>query len=255
MLHPSSRCPLFLAALLGLLPITAAPAAVLTKDHSARILPMGDSITEGKFYSHGGYRVLLQTMLKDNGYTFEYVGKEDNGQPGSDTGFSQGMSNPNHEGYGSFRIDEMRNGGSEEDHSAPAIKETLAHDKPDIILIMLGTNDVIQRHDLSGILGRLDDLVGAIFHDQKNVTIVLAAITPMTDSSRDAVAQTFNSGIPLIIAKYQAQGRHIVFADMHSALDPATDLSDGIHPTPSGFQKMAAVWYKALTGTEAASKP
>ena len=222
-------------------------AAVLTKGVPARIMPLGDSITEGKFVSTGGYRVILQQRLKALGYAVQFVGKEDDGRPGSETGFSQGMTNPNHEGYGSFRIDEIDGGGSEEGHVAPPIAQTMAADRPDVILMMLGTNDVLQQHDLGGLLGRLDGLVGDVFSAKKTVTLVIASLTPLSDRGRDAIAQTYNSGIPLIAAKYRARGVKVVFADMHGALDPS-DLSDGIHPTASGFQKMADVWMAALTG-------
>ena len=238
---------LVIASVLGTFSLPAGHAAVLTKGVPTRIMPLGDSITEGKFYPAGGYRVILQQKLKALGYSVQFVGKEDNGEPGNDTGFSQGMTNPNHEGYGSIRIDEIDGGGSEEGHDAPPIAQTLANDRPDVILMMLGTNDVLQQHDLEGLLGRLDGLVGHVFSTRKTVTLVIASLTPLSDRSRDAVAQAYNSGIPLIVAKYKARGVRVVFADMHGALDPS-DLYDGIHPTASGFQKMADVWVTALTG-------
>ncbi len=80
-------------------------------------MPVGDSITEGK-YTQEGYRKPLYRMLKDNGYSGTFVGKEDNGDPANDTGFSTGMENPNHEGYGSARIDMLLNGHHGETHGA-----------------------------------------------------------------------------------------------------------------------------------------
>ncbi len=80
-------------------------------------MPVGDSITEGK-YTQGGYRKPLYQLLKDNGYSATFVGKEDNGDPANDTGFSTGMENPNHEGYGSARIDMLLNGHHGETHGA-----------------------------------------------------------------------------------------------------------------------------------------
>ncbi len=80
-------------------------------------MPVGDSITEGK-YTQGGYRKPLYQLLKDNGYSATFVGKEDHGDPANDTGFSTGMENPNHEGYGSARIDMLLNGHHGETHGA-----------------------------------------------------------------------------------------------------------------------------------------
>ena len=106
-----------IAPLLLLLLILAVPAraAVLTKGMTVRILPVGDSITEGKFVN-GGYRLPLRLLLLEAGYPIVYVGKEDNGEAQNDTGFSTGLVNANHEGYGSMRVDEILNGGSEEGH-------------------------------------------------------------------------------------------------------------------------------------------
>jgi len=104
-------------------------------------MPVGDSITEGK-YTQGGYRKPLYQMLKDNGYSITFVGKEDNGDPANDTGFSTDMEDPNHEGYGSARIGMLLNGGTTENHAALPIKTSLANNNPDVVLILLGTNDI-----------------------------------------------------------------------------------------------------------------
>jgi hypothetical protein len=78
-------------------------AGAINKGVPVKIMPVGDSITEGK-YTEGGYRKPLYQLLRDNGYSVTFVGKEDNGDPANDTGFSTGMENPNREGYGSARI-------------------------------------------------------------------------------------------------------------------------------------------------------
>jgi hypothetical protein len=104
-------------------------AGIINKGMAVKIMPVGDSITEGK-YTQGGYRKPLYQMLKDNGYSVTFVGKEDNGDPANDTGFSTGMENPNHEGYGSARIGMLLNGGTTEKHTALPIKTSLANNNP-----------------------------------------------------------------------------------------------------------------------------
>jgi len=224
-------------------------ATILSQTTPVRIMCVGDSITEGKDVGQGGYRKPLQALLRAGGYSFVYVGKEDDGQPENQTGFSQGMENPNHEGYGSFRIDEMFNGGTEEGHSAPPIAQTIANYHPDVILLMLGTNDVIQNHEIATIGDRLQALVDAIFAANDKIALVLAEITPM-GGDRDATVVAYNAQVAALVDKEKAQGRNIVVADMHSALDPAQDLG-GVHPNSFGYAKMASVWYEALTGKKA----
>src|SRR5260370_6125031 len=57
-----------------------ANAGIINKGVPVKIMPVGDSITEGK-YTQGGYRKPLYQLLKDNGYSATFVGKEDNGDP------------------------------------------------------------------------------------------------------------------------------------------------------------------------------
>ena len=224
--------------------------AILVESQTNRIMCVGDSITEGKFVGQGGYRKPLQALLGADGYTFVFVGKEDDGRPENQTGFSQGMDNPNHQGFGSMRIDEVLNGGSEEGHSTPPIAESIATYEPDVILLMLGTNDVLQNHEMASSGDRLQALLDAIFKANGNITVVLAEITPIS-GDRDAAVVKYNAQFDAIVAKEKALGHSIVLVDMHSALDPAKDLTDGVHPNSNGYAKIASVWYEALKNNEA----
>jgi PEP-CTERM motif-containing protein len=52
--------------------------------------------------------------------------------------------------------------------------------------------------------------------------------------------------MPGIVTKYRGLGDDLSLVDMHAALNTTTDLSDGVHPTAAGFQKMADTWYAAV---------
>nr|WP_207211741.1 RICIN domain-containing protein [Promicromonospora panici] len=56
---------------------------------------------------------------------------------------------------------------------------------------------------------------------------------------------TFNAAIPGIVQSKVNAGKNVHLVGMHSALT-ASDLDDGVHPTPGGYDKVAAVWYDAL---------
>jgi lysophospholipase L1-like esterase len=221
-------------------------------------MALGDSITEGKFVGDGGYRQDLQNLLAAGGYSYNFVGQEDDGNPANYTGYSIGMADPNHEGFASFRIDELLNGGTEDGHTAPPIGTTLAQYQPNVVLLMIGTNDILQSYYTSTAPSRLDSLVNAIVTDDAGVTLVLAGITPLgkDEAAFDTAAQTYNAAIPGIVSKYDAMGDNVIFADMHSALNNSTDLgSDGVHPSASGYSKMANVWYQALTTSTLTGPP
>ena len=110
---------------------------------------------------------------------------------------------------------------------------------------MLGTNDMLQGYQLGSILGRLEQLVARVFAALPHVRLVLAAPTPIMDTRHDP-SNIFGSGVPIIVEKYSALGYHIRCAYMTDQL-VAEDFSDGIHPNVVGYQKMANVWFHALT--------
>jgi lysophospholipase L1-like esterase len=49
------------------------------------------------------------------------------------------------------------------------------------------------------------------------------------------------------------QGDNLMVVNMESGagLNYSRDLVDGIHPTNCGYEKMANLWYEALTGEDA----
>jgi lysophospholipase L1-like esterase len=233
-----------------------AHAGIIAKGVPVNIMPVGDSITEGK-YTQGGYRKPLYQMLKDNGYSVTFVGKEDNGDPANDTGFSTGMETPNHEGYGSARIGMLLNGGTTEKHTALPIKTSLANNHPDVVLILLGTNDILGITPTDRMHQTMEKLVGTIFEQNPNATVVLASIPPITKiEARNADVNAYNAVLPGIVAKEKTLNHKIEFADIHSVFTDPADLSeDKVHPSATGYNKMAALWYSILTEEPASKSP
>jgi lysophospholipase L1-like esterase len=231
-------------------------AGVINRGVPVKIMPVGDSITEGK-YTQGGYRKPLYQMLKDNGYSVTFVGKEDNGDPANDTGFSAGMEDPNHEGYGSARIGMLLNGGTTEKHTAFPIKTSLANNSPDVVLILLGTNDIFGTTPTDAMQQAMEKLVSTIFEQNPGITVILASIPPISKvEARNADVNAYNAVLPGIVAKEKALNHKIQFADIHSAFTDPGDLSgDKVHPSAAGYIKMAALWYSILTADPAPEFP
>jgi lysophospholipase L1-like esterase len=236
-----------LISLLGILHVSAG-TALITKETPVKIMPVGDSITEGK-YTVGGYRQPLYDLLKSNGYQVSFVGKEDNGEPANDTGFSKGMQSPNHEGYGSARIGMLLGGGTTEKHTALPIKTSLANNAPDVVLVMLGTNDIFGITATDKMKATMEKLVSSIFEANPNITVVVASICPIGKvPERNADVDAYNAVLPDIVAKEKGHNHKIEFADVHAAVTLADLSGDKVHPSATGYKKMAAVWYSVLTG-------
>ncbi|WP_433509359.1 lectin [Nonomuraea sp. CA-143628] len=191
-----------------------------------RVMPLGDSITEGTQVP-GGYRIGLWQRLAAGRYTVDFVGSQFNG-PGS-------LGDHDHEGHPGWRIDQI-------DANITGWLRTYT---PRTVLLHIGTNDVLQNYNLAGAPQRLSTLIDHITTAVPDADVFVATIIPLSNSGQESAARTFNAAIPGIVQSKVNSGRHVHLVDMHSKLT-TSDLIDGIHPTAGGYDKMAAAWYTAL---------
>ena len=59
----------------------------------------------------------------------------------------------------------------------------------------------------------------------------------------------YNASLPAIVAAQQAAVKRITFVNMHAAITADDLLPDGVHPTQSGMEMLAAEWFEALTAS------
>ena len=91
-----------------------------------KILALGDSLTAG-VANNGGYRPHLYVLLRDAGFSVDFLGSIQQGPPD--------MPDPDHEGYGGYRIDQLDT----------VVEKSLGKFKPDFILLGAGGNDIAQK--------------------------------------------------------------------------------------------------------------
>ena len=210
-----------------------------------KVMPLGDSITAG-YFTTGGYRPELQSLLTGGGFTFDFVGRS--------TDQSGAMSDPEHEGYSGYTIRLIA------DEAAGAFA---AGFDPDVVLLFAGSNDVRTNggNDQAShpdywatAPDRLDALIQQISVAKPDVAIIVGNLMPFTGAwAPDAPrADAFNATLPGIIASHQALGHNVSLADFRSVVLPG-DLSDGLHPAVSGYEKMAGVWFDAIEVAEVPS--
>ncbi|NEO25417.1 MAG: hypothetical protein F6K03_00600, partial [Kamptonema sp. SIO4C4] len=191
-----------------------------------RIMPLGDSITDG-YHIPGGYRINLWQHLTEQGYTFDFVGSQQNGSPE--------LPDKDHEGHSGWTISELN----------AMIVPWLKKAQPDQILLLIGTNDIVQNLNLPKIDERLEHLVHTIWQQTPDVTLFLASIPPIADSSFIEPVERYNQQMAQLVEQQQKDGRDSYFVDVYEALD-WTDLADGVHPNRRGHDKMARVWAEAI---------
>jgi lysophospholipase L1-like esterase len=201
-------------------------AASAESNGGVRVMPLGDSITEGTQVP-GGFRIGLWQRLTTNRYTVDLVGSQFNG-PST-------LGDHDHEGHPGWRIDQI-------DANIVGWLNTF---NPRTVLLHIGTNDVLQNFNLGGAPGRLSTLIDRITNTKPAADVFVAQIIPLSNSGQDAAARTFNAAIPGIVQSKVNAGKRVHLVDMHSALSTA-DLIDGVHPTAGGYDKMAAAWFTAL---------
>ncbi|QIW95188.1 hypothetical protein AMS68_000706 [Peltaster fructicola] len=189
-----------------------------------RILPLGDSITWGAHSSDGnGYRNDLQK--KFNGNKAVYIGSEHSGN----------MTNNQHEGWRGYVIDQI---AQRAERSLP--------DRPNVILIMAGTNDIGHKVDPAGAPKRLGTLLDQCHSACPDAVIILAQLTPRASLEDEVV--TFNAAIPGIVEPRTKAGHKIVIVDMSNSKNglKTSDLADGLHPDDGGYAKMATIWFEGF---------
>jgi lysophospholipase L1-like esterase len=200
--------------------------ALAESNGGVKVMPLGDSITDG-IQTPGGYRIGLWQRFVANGYKVDFVGSLSNG-PAS-------LGDHDHEGHSGWRIDQI-------DANIVGWLNTY---QPHTVLLHIGTNDILQNDAVSAAPNRLSALIDHITNSVPSAEVFVAQIIPLANQSQNAQLKTFNAAIPGIVQSKAAAGKHVHLLDMYDALTPA-DLVDGIHPTASGYDKMAAVWYRAL---------
>jgi lysophospholipase L1-like esterase len=197
-----------------------------------RILPLGDSITYGFGSSDGnGYRQHLRSKLSAGGNAATFVGSQISGS----------MSNGNNEGHNGATIQQI----SAFFHSAGGLAS-----RPNVVLLMAGTNDMNRPVEPSTAPDRLDTVISQIVQsaggDNPVPLIVVAKIPPNSNPSANSRTVTYNAAVEEIVQANQGRGRRVVLADMYSALHVGADMGDGLHPNDGGYAKVADVWYNAL---------
>lgn len=216
---------------------------------ACKIMPLGDSITDGvgSSGSGGGYRpeLLRQSITAMKNITF--VGRQLNGPTSV---MVNGMTKTfprNHEGYSGYTIEP---GGGRQGIST-LVDAAISMAKPNIILLMIGTNDVDLNLDVAQAPTRLGALLDRMIADAPDALIVVARLTPSTTDATDARVRTYNAAIPGVVKTRADAGKHVVTVDMYAAFTANPNyktalMVDWLHPSDAGYVVMANTWMNAI---------
>ena len=198
---------------------------------TVKIMPLGDSLTVG-YPGLDGYRKGLYQDLTSSTFDVNFVGSQNNGT----------SLDKDNEGHLSYQANEIRDNVIGWLDSNPA----------DIVLLHIGTNDIQNGQNAAAVVAEVASILDNIdlweSIQGQSVTVILARIILRGDSaSLNATTKSFDDMLQTMAQARIASGDQIIVVDMENALNYPADLaSDGIHPTPLGYEKIADVWYNAL---------
>ena len=254
------RKPIIPSVLAALLALPGTWAAITPGSKSiGAVWFMGDSITQSNSDgdANGSPRKSLYDLLVANGYTFTYTGHYTANVDGLPT--TGGTADTNlyqyHSGISGSVIGDNYSGRTGMTQNTPTFWTTgrLATVKPNVILIMLGTNDVDQNIDLANAPARLTNLVNTIFAQAGvgNPTVMVASIPPNhTTLPGDPVnTATFNAAVPGVVAAQRALGRDVYFVDQFTPIDnnyATMMMADNLHPNAAGNNSLALQWFNQI---------
>ncbi|MDC0835255.1 SGNH/GDSL hydrolase family protein [Geitlerinema sp. CS-897] len=191
-----------------------------------KIMPLGDSITEG-YNVPGGYRIDLWQHLRDRGYAIDFVGTQANGP--------DILPDKDHQGHSGWRIDELHRG----------VSRWVSRTQPDLVLLLIGTNDMVQGYAVEQAPTRLEVLLEEIWNAAPQAQILVSSIPPIDQLMLNARVEAYNRAIAELVDRRRDRGDRVAFVDVYSQLT-VEDLADGIHPDREGHRKIARTWNRAL---------
>jgi lysophospholipase L1-like esterase len=193
-------------------------------EDALRILPLGDSITDGLDIP-GSYRTTLAADAAAAGMAYDFVGSLRNGRPG--------LTDEEHEGHTGWRIDQI----------TTIARDVVSTYRPDVVLVMIGTNDIGQRYQLDSVTERLRALIDTLAEAAPELSIFVSTLPPLVNSAGNVDA--FNAALPAVVATANAAGHQVELVDAGGRLT-LDDMPDGVHPSAAGHAEIGHAWARAI---------
>jgi mannan endo-1,4-beta-mannosidase len=218
-------------------------------------MALGDSIT-GYCYPQD-----LSLELTTNGHTnFTFIGTQTNNHGDCTKGAPATLKTESHGGYGVTYLPanttRTPNPCTKQSQGCGSYAElqTWAAEKPDIVLMLYGTNDVWDGISSTTILSAYTAVLTEFRKQNPNVIFFVGQLIPLNPSSSccEASVESLNALIPGWATGQSTAASPVYVVNVWSAINPTTYVAnstftnDGVHPNPVPSQAMADKWYAAL---------
>ncbi|KAJ7232386.1 lipolytic enzyme, partial [Mycena rebaudengoi] len=217
---------LFRQSLLALAVALLPGASAGFSGKTCRIMPLGASITFGSGSTEGnGYRADLYNLLAADGNTLNMVGSQKGGT----------FMDPDNEGYPGFIITQVN---AKANTNMPIYR-------PNIVTLLVGTNDMLQNIDVANAPARLTTLTQNVLDAPPLTLVVLSTLPPNADAATNTRINAYNAALPGVVQGFVNAGRSVVLVDSHAVV-AVGDLVDGTHPNDAAYARMAQVFYNGI---------
>jgi len=214
---------------------------------SVRIMPLGNSITFDQNSldktnprndaDRISYRYRLYQQLYDEGYIFDYVGSENAG-----LNYFQNTELDDNAGFPAIETWQLANlinsGYNEVTGYYECPGPYLSYYSADIILIHIGTNDLIES------ASEVEDLLDNIRYFDPDVHILVARI--VNRRNYHSATTTFNNNVELMVNMRGDPRIRMVNMETGAGINYSTDMIDDLHPNQNGYNKMGEKWFSAI---------
>lgn len=276
--------PLFSAAVLAssLTPLSAPAEAFADGSDTIKIMCIGDSITDGYVPEYtGSYRKFIYRGLTEKGCNIDMVGSKDGGYTptytDAATGESFSFDNEN-TGYSGYAIKAYpgRSGILETLQQTKCLQEK----QPDIVTLQIGTNNIIDNHDLNESVNDLRELIDFILANIPEDSALFVSTIPAASPNRAGVRDWFgnyrhsadwqtqyddatvevsvgkavkdyNEAVAALCSEMKSEHSNIAVCYAGSTItddNKAELLFDGVHPNNDGYRMIGEKWVEVLGG-------
>ncbi|MEM9514942.1 MAG: GDSL-type esterase/lipase family protein, partial [Actinomycetota bacterium] len=206
-------------------------------DDTLRVMAVGDSITAGASSFgpgvSGTYRYHLQRWIETGGSDAEFVGPYDEHPSGEF--LAQGLWDHDSLAIEGWQTRDVRD----------AIGPVVAAEQPDVILMMIGVND-LRGNSITPSLAtsRVQSAINNARAEQPDVAVLLAEIPP--ENLAGSEITEFNALLRGLADSTTTAQSPVVTVDLNTGFDIGAQTNDGLHPNDDGDRWLAERWATAL---------
>jgi lysophospholipase L1-like esterase len=204
-----------------------------------KILPLGASRVEGGRPEYESYRYQLWSKLKENNWTFDFIGTQTD-----DANYPSVNSQQ-------FDIDHEGRGGWTSGQILDEINEWLIETgTPDVVLFSSpGGNDALKSLPYQDAVDNINAIIDVLQANNPNVTIIIEQMAPgFSEIMSEELATFFNQmqqEVLNIAKNHTTSSSQVITVDMFSGFNDSM-LADDVHYNDTGAQFIANKYYNVL---------